>query len=71
MVGNFFTNSISGIKFCQFQKIIINCDMDDFIPVNFDEVMASYFSQIDRNVSRHRVEGIFIYNCSRNKGLIQ
>jgi hypothetical protein len=47
MIGDFFTKPLGGSKFSRFRDIIMNCDVDDYGPVNVDELMAAHFNRVD------------------------
>ena len=42
MIGDFFTKPLGGARFRRMRNIIMNCDHDDFGPVNMDELMAEH-----------------------------
>jgi hypothetical protein len=48
MIGDFFTKPLGGAKFRRFQNIIMNCDVDEYGPVNIDELMSRHYSKVDR-----------------------
>ena len=49
MIGDFFTKPLGGIKFRRFRNIIMNCDVDDYGPVNIDELTAAHHERVDNN----------------------
>jgi hypothetical protein len=59
MIGDFFTKPLNGAKFRRFRNIIMNCDVDEYGPVDVDELMAAHFKRVDQitenNVSTKRV----------------
>jgi hypothetical protein len=46
MIGDFFTKPLGGSKFRRFRNIIMNCDHDDFGPVDVDELMKAHYTRI-------------------------
>jgi hypothetical protein len=47
MIGDFFTKPLGGSKFRRFRNIIMNCDVDDYGPVDVDKLMAAHFNRVD------------------------
>ena len=51
MIGDFFTKPLGGAKFRRFRNIIMNCDVDEYGPVDVDELTAAHFKRVDGYVS--------------------
>ena len=62
MIGDFFTKPVTGAKFRRFRNIIMNCDTDEYGPVDIDELMAAHYK---------RVDGKFDVDTKRDVGNIQ
>ena len=46
MIGDFFTKPLGGAKFRRFRNIIMNCDYDNFGPVDVDALMTEHHERI-------------------------
>lgn len=47
MIEDFFTNPLGGAKFRRFGNIIVNCETDEYGPVNADKLTATHFKRVD------------------------
>jgi hypothetical protein len=52
MIRDFFTKPLGGARFQRLRNIIMNCECDDFCPVNMDKLMAEHNKRIS---NRHDV----------------
>ena len=48
MIGDFFTKLLGGAKFRRMRNIILNCDVDEYGPVDVDELMRAHYARIDK-----------------------
>jgi len=46
IIGDFFTKPLGGNKVRRFRNIIMNCDRDDYGPVDVDEIMKDHYQRI-------------------------
>lgn len=46
MIGDFFNKPLGGVRFRHLRNIIMNCDSNDFGPVNVDALMAEHDKRI-------------------------
>ena len=46
MIGDFFTKPLGGAKFCRFRNIIMNCEQDEYGPVDMNELMSEHHKRI-------------------------
>jgi hypothetical protein len=54
MIGDFFTKPLGGAKFRRFRNIIMNCDVDDYGPVDVDELMKAHYKRVDATIEQKK-----------------
>ena len=54
MIGDFFTKPLGGAKFRRFRNIIMNCDVDDYGPVDVDELMTAHYKRVDATIEQKK-----------------